>query len=97
MEHPSVLPGTDLFDRVKEALVPSKNTRTVNIGMKAASYFEEDFVQACIKDVEAAVAHARATGEPLSAANKMLVHLLADSAYLPNPAGAERKPCFHPV
>lgn len=93
----SALPGPELFEHIKTTLVPSGAARTVNIGMKAASYFEPDFVQACVKDVEAAVAHARDTGQPLSAAHKMLVHLLADSAYLPNPQGSERRPCFHPA
>jgi len=71
----------DIIQTLKNRLVPHGTLPVVRLFLDNATYFDNEFISACISEFER-IPMQMALDQPISALQQLALHVLMDSAYL---------------
>lgn len=74
----------DLFDVMKQELVPQGTKPLVRLFLKGSAYFDAEFVMTAVKLLQSRVQMASAGVYTLNELEILASHVLIDSAYIPD-------------
>ena len=72
---------TSMLDQIKSSLRPQGTEPLVRLFLNSSAYFQKEFVDECINDLEKAIINVN-LGEPMTSLQKLAVHVLMDFAYI---------------